>query len=91
MHKHIRPAKNPAPFTSGEKRLARALLLLSRYGKEDEQLLLPQLSQATLAEMVGSTRSRVAVVMNKFRDRGFIKYNGDIKVHSSLATVILHD
>jgi CRP/FNR family cyclic AMP-dependent transcriptional regulator len=79
-------------FNSSEKRLARALLLLARYGKEDQPLLrLPKLSQETLAEMVGTTRSRVNFFMNKFRDLGFIEYNGDIKVNSSLLTVILHD
>ena len=78
-------------FNSSEKRLARALLLLSRYGKEDEQLLIPKLSQETLAEIVGTTRSRINFFMNKFRDLGFIEYNGDIKVHSSLLSVVLHD
>jgi CRP-like cAMP-binding protein len=78
-------------FNSSEKRLARALLLLARYGKENQQLLLPKLSQETLAEMVGTTRSRVNFFMNKFRNLGFIEYNGHIKVHSSLLTVILHD
>ena len=78
-------------FNSSEKRLARTLLLLSRYGKADEQLLLPKLSQETLAEMVGTTRSRVNLFMNKFRDLGFIEYNGSIKVNSSLLTVVLHD
>jgi len=79
-------------FNSSEKRLARALLLLARYGKDDQPLLrLPKLSQETLAEMVGTTRSRVNFFMNKFRDLGFIEYNGEIKVNSSLLTVILHD
>jgi CRP/FNR family cyclic AMP-dependent transcriptional regulator len=79
-------------FNSSEKRLARALLLLARYGKEDQPLRLPHLSQETLAEMVGTTRSRVNFFMNKFRDLGFIEYNGgDIKVNSSLLTVVLHD
>jgi CRP-like cAMP-binding protein len=78
-------------FNSSEKRLARALLLLARYGKEDQQLLLPRLSQETLAEMVGTSRSRVNFFMNKFRDLGFIEYNGEIKVNSSLLTVVLHD
>ena len=78
-------------FNSSEKRLARALLLLSRYGKDDEQLLIPKLSQETLAEIVGTTRSRINFFMNKFRDLGFIEYNGDIKVHSSLLSVVLHD
>jgi CRP-like cAMP-binding protein len=78
-------------FNSSEKRLARTLLLLSRYGKEDQPLRLPKMSQETLAEMVGTTRSRVNFFMNKFRDLGFIEYNGDIKVNSSLLTVVLHD
>jgi CRP-like cAMP-binding protein len=68
-------------FNSSEKRLARALLLLARYGKEDQPLRLPKISQQTLAEMVGTTRSRVNFFMNKFRDLGFIEYNGDIKVN----------
>ena len=78
-------------FNSSEKRLARTLLLLARYGKEDQPLKLPKMSQETLAEMVGTTRSRVNFFMNKFRDLGFIEYNGEIKVNSSLMTVILHD
>ncbi len=78
-------------FNSSEKRLARALLLLARYGKEDQPLRLPKLSQETLAEMIGTTRSRVNFFMNKFRELGFIEYNGDIKVNSSLLTVVLHD
>ena len=78
-------------FNSSEKRLARALLLLARYGKPDQPLKLPKLSQETLAEMVGTTRSRVNFFMNKFRDLGFIEYNGEIKVNSSLLTVVLHD
>jgi len=78
-------------FNSSEKRLARALLLLARYGTDDRPLRLPKLSQETLAEMVGTTRSRINFFMNKFRDHGFIEYNGDIKVNSSLLTVILHD
>jgi CRP/FNR family transcriptional regulator, cyclic AMP receptor protein len=78
-------------FNSSEKRLARALLLLARYGKEDQPLTLPKLSQETLAEMVGTTRSRVNFFMNKFRELGFIEYNGSIKVNSSLLTVVLHD
>jgi CRP-like cAMP-binding protein len=78
-------------FNSSEKRLARLLLLLARYGKADEPLLVPKLSQETLAEMVGTTRSRVNFFMNKFRDLGFIEYNGGIKVNNSLLTVVLHD
>ena len=77
-------------FNSSEKRLARALLLLARYGKEDQPLRI-KLSQETLAEMVGTTRSRVNFFMNKFRDLGFIDYNGDITVNSALLTVVLHE
>ncbi len=78
-------------FNSSEKRLARALLLLARYGSDDRPLQLPKLSQETLAEMVGTTRSRINFFMNKFRDLGFIEYNGDLKVNTSLLTVVLHD
>jgi CRP/FNR family transcriptional regulator, cyclic AMP receptor protein len=79
-------------FNSSEKRLARTLLLLARYGEGDKpQRRLPRLSQETLAEIVGTTRSRVNFFMNKFRDLGFIEYNGGIKVNSSLMSVILHD
>lgn len=79
-------------FNSSEKRLARGLLLLARYGKQDQPLRIPEMSQETLAEMIGTTRSRINFFMNKFRDLGFIDYNGgDIKVNSSLLTVILHD
>jgi CRP/FNR family cyclic AMP-dependent transcriptional regulator len=79
-------------FNSIEKRLARALLLLARYGKQDQpQKMLPKVSQETLAEMVGTTRSRVNMFMNKFRKLGFIHYNGGIQVHSSLLSVVLHE
>ena len=78
-------------FNSSEKRLARALLLLARYGSDDRPLPVPKLSQETLAEMVGTTRSRINFFMNKFRDLGFIEYNGELKVNSSLLTVVLHD
>ncbi len=79
-------------FNSSEKRLARGLLLLARYGKQDQPLLIPAMSQETLAEMIGTTRSRVNFFMNKFRDLGFVEYSGgDIKVNSSLLTVVLHD
>ena len=79
-------------FNSSEKRLARALLLLARYGdQEGPERRIPKISQETLAEMVGTTRSRVNFFMNKFRDLGFIEYNGDIKVHTSLLSVVLHD
>ena len=79
-------------FNSSEKRLARTLLLLARYGKHDTvQRTLPKLSQETLAEMVGTTRSRVNFFMNKFRKLGFIEYNGGVKINNSLLTVVLHD
>lgn len=79
-------------FNSSEKRLARTLLLLARYGKEqNSQRVIPKLSQETLAEMVGTTRSRVNFFMNKFRRLGFIDYNGGLKVHASLLSVVLHD
>jgi len=79
-------------FNSSEKRLARILLLLSRYGSGDvEPRTLPKLSQETLAEMVGTTRSRVNFFLNKFRKLGFIEYNGRIKIHPSLLSVVLHD
>ena len=79
-------------FNSSEKRLARTLLLLARYGKDDApQRVLPKLSQETLAEMVGTTRSRVNFFMNKFRKLGFIEYNGGLKINGSLLSVVLHD
>jgi CRP-like cAMP-binding protein len=79
-------------FNSSEKRLARTLLLLARYGKLDEpQKAVPKISQATLAEMVGTTRSRVNFFMNKFMRLVFIDYNEGLKVHNSLLTVVLHD
>jgi CRP/FNR family transcriptional regulator, cyclic AMP receptor protein len=78
-------------FNSSEKRLARTLLLLARYGKEDTPRILPKLSQETLAEMVGTTRSRVNFFMNKFRKLGLIEYNGGLKVHGSLLSIVLHD
>jgi CRP/FNR family cyclic AMP-dependent transcriptional regulator len=80
-------------FNSSEKRLARTLLLLARYGKEDTpQGTLPKLSQEILAEMIGTTRSRVNFFMNKFRKLGFIEYNGGgIKINTSLLSVVLHD
>jgi CRP-like cAMP-binding protein len=78
-------------FNSSEKRLARALLLLARYGTEDQPHgVLPKVSQETLAEMIGTTRSRVNFFMNKFRNLGFIKYNGGLQVNSSLLNVVLH-
>ena len=79
-------------FNSSEKRLARTLLLLARYGEQDaEHHVIPRLSQEVLAEMVGTTRSRVNFFMNKFRRLGFIDYNGHLRVHASLLTVVLHD
>ena len=79
-------------FNSSEKRLARALLILSRVGKENNtETVIPQVSQETLAEMVGTTRSRVNFFMNKFRKLGFIDYNGGLEVNSSLLSVVLHD
>ncbi len=79
-------------FNSSEKRLARTLLLLARYGKQDQpDRVLPKVSQETLASMVGTTRSRVNFFMNKFRKLGFIEYNGKIKVNKSLLTVVLHE
>ena len=79
-------------FNSSEKRLARTLLLLARYGKEDlPHAVLPKVSQETLAEMIGTTRSRVNFFMNKFRKLGFIKYNGTLQINTSLLSVILHE
>jgi CRP/FNR family cyclic AMP-dependent transcriptional regulator len=79
-------------FNSSEKRLARTLLLLARYGEPDSgDYVMPPISQETLAEMIGATRTRVNFFMNKFRSLGFIEYNGRIKVNSSLLTVVLHD
>jgi CRP-like cAMP-binding protein len=79
-------------FNSSEKRLARALLLLARYGeREQPQRVLPKLSQEMLAEMIGTTRSRVNFFMNRFRKLGFIEYNGELKIDSSLLSVVLHE
>jgi CRP/FNR family transcriptional regulator, cyclic AMP receptor protein len=79
-------------FNSSEKRLARTLLFLARYGKEDKlQRVLPKVSQEMLAEMVGTTRSRVNFFMNKFRKLGFIKYNGGLQIDNSLLSVVLHE
>jgi CRP/FNR family cyclic AMP-dependent transcriptional regulator len=79
-------------FNSSEKRLARILLLLAHFGKEGvPESVVPAISQATLAEMVGTTRSRVNFFMNRFRKLGFIHYNGGLEVHSSLLNVVLHD
>ena len=79
-------------FNSSEKRLARVLLLMAEFGKPGEpETLIPKVTQGTLAEMVGTTRSRVNFFMNRFRKLGFIEYNGEIRVHQSLLNVILHD
>ena len=79
-------------FNSSEKRLARVLLLLAHFGKEGiPETVVPKISQETLAEIIGSTRSRVNVFMNKFRKLGFIKYSGGLQVNSSLLSVVLHD
>jgi CRP-like cAMP-binding protein len=79
-------------FNSSEKRLARILLLMADFGQPGEpESLIPKISQETLAEMIGTTRSRVSFFMNRFRKLGFIEYNGDIKVHKSLLNVVLHD
>jgi CRP/FNR family cyclic AMP-dependent transcriptional regulator len=79
-------------FNSSEKRLARTLLLLARYGKEDKpHSVLPKIPQETLAEMIGTTRSRVNFFMNKFKKMGFIKYNGGLQINSSLLSVVLHE
>jgi CRP/FNR family transcriptional regulator, cyclic AMP receptor protein len=79
-------------FNSSEKRLARILLLLAHFGREGiPETVVPEISQETLAEMIGTTRSRVSFFMNRFRKLGFIHYNGGLKVHSSLLNVVLHD
>ena len=79
-------------FNSSEKRLARILLLLANFGKEGRpEPVVPKISQETLAEMVGTTRSRISHFMNKFRKLGFVQYNGRLEVHSSLLHVVLHD
>ena len=78
-------------FNSSEKRLARVLLLMARFGKEGKPEPVIAVSQETLAEMIGTTRSRVSTFMNKFRKLGFINYNGVLEVHNSLLNVVLHD
>jgi len=79
-------------FNSSEKRLARVLLLMANFGKEGKpEPVIAKISQETLAEIVGTTRSRVSTFMNKFRELGFIKYNGDLEVHNFLLNVVLHD
>jgi CRP-like cAMP-binding protein len=79
-------------FNSAEKRLARTLLLLARFGKEGRsEIVLPKISQETLAEMVGTTRARVNFFMNQFRNLGFIDYNDGLEIHSSLRDIVLHE
>ena len=79
-------------FNSSEKRLARVLLLLANFGKEGKsETVIAKMSQETLAEIIGTTRSRVSFFMNRFRKLGFIAYNGHLEVHSSLLNVVLHD
>jgi CRP/FNR family transcriptional regulator, cyclic AMP receptor protein len=79
-------------FNSSEKRLARALLLMANFGKEGKaEPVIPKISQETLAEIVGTTRSRVSFFMNRFRKMDFIEYNGGLKIHSSLLNIVLHD
>ena len=79
-------------FNSSEKRLARALLLLANFGKDGRpEPIIAKVSQETLAEMIGTTRSRVSFFMNKFRKLGLIDYNGRIEIHSSLLNVVLHE
>jgi CRP/FNR family transcriptional regulator, cyclic AMP receptor protein len=79
-------------FNSSEKRLARALLLLANFGKDGKpETVIPKISQEMLAEMIGTTRSRVNFFMNRFRQLGFIEYNGSLQIHSSLLNVVLHD
>ena len=94
LHRNIRYEADLVDqlFNSTEKRLARTLLLLARFGKEGKpERVVPKISQTTLAEMVGTTRPRVNAFMNKFRKLGFIEYNGVLEVHSSLLNVVLHD
>jgi CRP-like cAMP-binding protein len=94
LAKNIRAEENLIDqlFNSSEKRLARMLVLLAHYGKlEKPQRVLPKVSQETLAEMIGTTRSRVNFFMNKFRKLGLIEYNGELKINSSLLSVVLHD
>jgi CRP/FNR family cyclic AMP-dependent transcriptional regulator len=94
LHRNVRIEEDLIDqlFNSSEKRLARTLLLLARYGKEDSpQRVLPKIPQETLAEMIGTTRSRVNFFMNKFKRMGFIKYNGGLQINASLLNVVLHD
>lgn len=91
-HNHTQADLVDQLFNSSEKRLARALLILARFGKDGRsELVVPGISQETLAEMIGTTRPRVNFFMNKFRKLGFIEYNGGLRVHSSLVDVVLHD
>jgi CRP-like cAMP-binding protein len=79
-------------FNSSEKRLARVLLLMAQFGKEGKpEGVIPKISQETLAEMIGTTRSRVSFFMNRFKKMGLIHYDGGLHVHSSLLTIVLHD
>jgi len=79
-------------FNSAEKRLARILLLMAHFGKEGLPVpVIPQISQEMLADMIGTTRSRVSFFLNRFKKLGFIKYNGGLEVHSSLLNIVLHD
>ena len=79
-------------FNSAEKRLARILLLMAHFGKDGQpELVIPKISQETLADMIGTTRSRVSFFLNRFKKLGFIEYNGGLQVHSSLLNIILHD
>ena len=93
LHRNIRIEADLVDhlFNSSEKRLARTLLLLARYGQANPPRTLPKISQETLAEMVGTTRSRVNFFMNKFRKLGLIEYNGGVKINSSLLSIVLHD
>jgi CRP/FNR family cyclic AMP-dependent transcriptional regulator len=93
LHRNIRIEADLVDqlFNSSEKRLARTLLLLARYGHGNPTRTLPKISQETLAEMIGATRSRVNFFMNKFRKLGLIEYNGGLKVNNSLLTIVLHD
>jgi CRP/FNR family cyclic AMP-dependent transcriptional regulator len=91
-HNHTQADLVDQLFNSSERRLARALLLLARFGKKDRpEEVIPDVSQETLAEMIGTTRSRVNFFMNKFRRLGFIDYNDRLRVHNSLLSVVLHD
>jgi CRP/FNR family cyclic AMP-dependent transcriptional regulator len=94
LHRNVRIEEDLIDqlFNFSEKRLARTLLLLARYGREDKpQRTLPKIPQETLAEMIGTTRSRVNFFMNKFKKMGFIKYNGGLQINASLLSVVLHD